>query len=255
MAFIVYPMHFPPIFISIHFCVQYFRGIKVVMCVVDVGSFASKCLTASHENKKTPTWTTTTPAASAQINEQDERTEKGDVARRKRKKWWWWRRRRRRWKKQQVHAIPSCTTDCLIHFNVQYKIMFDYISDVFTRLVHEMHAQLAFSSSYFNSIYMRVEQCIFILGPCGNCKMQWILCTAKNPRASIGSFVVHTKTYDVSEKSKSAWSEPRWGHTRRIIYHLDAIEGFVFFILTLVVLSFITCFLCTQILACTHFFA
>lgn len=70
--------------------------------------------------------------------------------------------------KKPVHTIPSCT-ECLIHFNVQYKIMFDYISDIFTRLVHEMHAQHCVSiflstssvTAFFSTRkfrYMRVER-------------------------------------------------------------------------------------------------
>lgn len=131
-----YPMHFPR-FSYIHsLCVYHFSGIKVVMCVVDVGSFDSKSLTPSNQ-KRTHTHSYT-PLASRKNeqslrSEQDEPTNcsRSEKSERKSSEWQG---------KKPVHTIPSCT-ECLIHFNVQYKIMFDYISDIFTRLVHEMHAQ------------------------------------------------------------------------------------------------------------------
>lgn len=70
---------------------------------------------------------------------------------------------------EQFDRIPSCTTECLIHFNVQYKIMFDYSSDIFTRLV----TRDACTSCVFHFPSMRVVHCIFIRY-LFVCVQQWI---------------------------------------------------------------------------------
>lgn len=172
------------------------------MCVVDVGSFASKSLTA-----------TTLPAT--HMPSKRESDEHGARA-----------MRAKRMEKQQDPTIPSCTTDCLIHFNVQYKIMFDYISDVFTRLVHEMHAQLAFSSSSFaNSIdacrAMHFPRSTLCIQYAVRYAMDFVYSRKSSSHDRIYSIGTHTLTQEsavcVCERQVSLeqWQESERGELRR----------------------------------------
>lgn len=211
------------------------------MCVVDVGSFDSKSLTPSNQ-KRTHTHSYT-PLASRKNeqslrSEQDEPTNcsRSEKSERKSSEWQG---------KKPVHTIPSCT-ECLIHFNVQYKIMFDYISDIFTRLVHEMHAQHCVSiflstssvTAFFSHPQISIYACRARAAFSSFFIFRWMQWIAENPRhgrihintkhaTRFAHSFTHSLTHRTLSREKLRKLE-RQKHARRIIYHLDAIEGSFF---------------------------
>lgn len=158
------------------------------------------------------------------------------------------------------HALLSASSISMC--NVQYKIMFDYISDIFTRLVctrcmqtllrfrlfHEfdicvssiVHFHFHFSLYIFDALDLIAENPSRMLDACKNNYNN------NSGRISVKYAFIHLFTHTKSAEAES--QEPKQKHGRRIIYHLDAIEGSFF----LVILSFITCFLSKIASFCLH---